>query len=131
MLSPGGRTAFRKEHGQYSLQRESKRESASHSSCPTLCDPMDCSRPGSPVHGVLQARIQEWVAIPFSRGIFPTQGLNLGLLHCRQILYPLCHQGSPYHRREGPICGSQCQQLADAVVDIWTFASDCFCFLCE
>ena len=37
-------------------------------SCPTLCDPMDCSPPGSSVHGVLQARILEWVAIPFSRG---------------------------------------------------------------
>ena len=37
-------------------------------SCPTLCDPMDCCLPGSCVHGILQARIQEWVAIPFSRG---------------------------------------------------------------
>ena len=52
--------------------------------CPTLCDPMDCSPPGSSVHGIFQARILEWVDISFSRGIFPTQGLNLGLLHCRQ-----------------------------------------------
>ena len=37
-------------------------------SCPTLCDPMDCSSPGSSVHGILQARILEWVAIFFSRG---------------------------------------------------------------
>ena len=37
-------------------------------SCPTLCDPMDCSPPGSSVHGILQARILEWVAFPFSRG---------------------------------------------------------------
>ena len=36
--------------------------------CPTLCDLMDCSLPGSSVHGILQARILEWVAIPFSRG---------------------------------------------------------------
>ena len=35
---------------------------------PTLCDPMDCSPPGSSVHGVLQARILEWAAVPFSRG---------------------------------------------------------------
>ena len=35
--------------------------------CPTLCDPMDCSLPGSSVHGILQARILEWVAMPFSR----------------------------------------------------------------
>ena len=39
-------------------------------SCVWLCDPMDCSLPGSSVHGVLQARILEWVAIPFSRGSF-------------------------------------------------------------
>ena len=37
-------------------------------SCPTLCDPMDCSPPGSSVHGILQARILKCVAIPFSRG---------------------------------------------------------------
>ena len=36
-------------------------------SCPTLCDPVECSPPCSPVHGVFQARILEWVAIPFSR----------------------------------------------------------------
>ena len=57
---------------------------------PTLCDPVDCSAPGSSVHGILQARILEWVAVPSSRGIFLTQGLNLHLLrllHCRWILY--------------------------------------------
>ena len=37
-------------------------------SCPTLCDPVDCSLPGSSIHGVLQARILEWVAISFCRG---------------------------------------------------------------
>ena len=42
---------------------------------PTLWDRMDCSPPGSSVHGILQARILEWVAMPFSR-IFLTQGLN-------------------------------------------------------
>ena len=36
--------------------------------CPTLCDPMNCRPPGSSVHGILQARILEWVATPFSRG---------------------------------------------------------------
>ena len=49
-------------------------------SCPTLCDPVDCSPPGSSVHGILQARILEWVAIPSSEGIFPTQGSNPSLL---------------------------------------------------
>jgi len=37
-------------------------------SCPTLCDPMGCSSPGSSVHGILQARILEWVAMPSSKG---------------------------------------------------------------
>ena len=43
-------------------------ESESHSAVPALCDPMDCRLPGSSVHGTIQARILEWVAIPFSRG---------------------------------------------------------------
>ena len=38
--------------------------------CPNLCDPMDCSPPGFTVHGILRARILEWVAIPFCRGPF-------------------------------------------------------------
>ena len=37
---------------------------------PTFCNPMDCGLPGSSVHGILQARILEWVAVPFSRGSF-------------------------------------------------------------
>ena len=126
-------------------------------SCPTLCDPMDYILLDFSVHGILQARILEWVAMPFSRGsswyrdqiqvscitgrffllseplseneshsvmsdsvrphglyspwnspghntevgslfllqgIFPTQELNPGLLHCRRILYQLSHKGS-------------------------------------
>ena len=58
-------------------------------SCLTLCDPRDCSPPGSSVHGILQARILGWVVISSSRRVFPTQGLNPGLLPCRRILYPL------------------------------------------
>ena len=129
-------------------------------SCSTLCGPMDCSPPGSSVHGILQTRILEWVAMPSSKGssqprdqtqvsaslaawffttsatwetheseshsvvsdslrphglyspwnspgqntgassfsllqgIFPSQGLNPGLVHCRQILYQLSHKAS-------------------------------------
>ena len=64
---------------------------------PTLCNSMDYSPPDSSVHGISQARILEWVAIPFSRDstFFPTQGLNLGHLHCRQILFRLIHPRSP------------------------------------
>ena len=62
-------------------------------SCLTLCDPMDFT-----VCGILQARILEWVgSLSLLQGIFPTQGLNSGLLHCRQILYQLSHKGSPNH----------------------------------
>ena len=110
-------------------------------SCPTLSDPMDCSPPGSSIHGIFQARVLEchcllqtrtleWVAFPFSGGssqprsptlqkdslpaeppgkpkntgvgslsllqwIFLTQESNQGLLHCRQIFYPLSYQGIP------------------------------------
>ena len=44
------------------------KESEVAQSCPTLCDPVDCSLPSSSVHGILQARILEWVTISFSRG---------------------------------------------------------------
>ena len=52
--------------------------------CPTLCDPVACSLPGSPVHGISQARILEWAAIPFSRdlsdpGIKPASPVSLAL----------------------------------------------------
>ena len=43
-------------------------ESEVAQSCPTFCDPMDCSPPGSSVHGIFQARVLEWVAISFFRG---------------------------------------------------------------
>ena len=65
-------------------------------SCPTLCNPMDCSLPGSSVHGILQARILERVAIPFSRdllnpGIEPRspalEADFLNHLNYRELLY--------------------------------------------
>ena len=58
-------------------------------SCPTLCDPMDCSLPDSFVHGILYAKITEVGSFSLLQGIFPTQGLNPGFLHCNQILYCL------------------------------------------
>ena len=77
---------------------ESEKESESEvaQSCLTLWDLMDCSLPGSSVHGIFQARVLEWVAISFSKGSsIPTQGSNPGLPHCRQTLYHLSQQGSP------------------------------------
>ena len=74
-------------------------------SYPTLCRPMDCSPPGSSVHGILQARILEWVAIPFSKGSSQPQGSNPGLLHCWLILDGLSHQGSPQLCENAPFQG--------------------------
>ena len=100
-------------------------------SCPALCDPMDCSLPGSSIDGILQARILEWVAISFSR-VFPTQRLKLGLQHCRQILYHLSHQESQLIHVEG----SARKRLSTApVTKTWIYgrlqifsASVCFFF---
>ena len=51
-------------------------ESEVAQSCLTLCDPVDCSPPGSSIHGILQARILEWIAISFSRGDLPDPGIE-------------------------------------------------------
>ena len=63
--------------------------------CPTLCGPMDYSPPDSSVHGIFQARILEWVAIPFSMGSSWPRDQTLVSSIGRQILYHLSHQGSP------------------------------------
>ena len=64
-------------------------------SCLTLCSPMDCSLPGSSVHRDSPGKNAGVCCHTLLQGIFPTQGSNLGLLHCRQILYHLSHRGSP------------------------------------
>ena len=61
--------------------------------CPTFCDRRDCSPPGSITHGILWARILQWVAMALLQGIFPTQGLldwqadslPLALLRSKQL----------------------------------------------
>ena len=56
----------------------------------TLCDPMDCSPPGSSVHGILQTRILKWVAVPFSRGSSqPKDGTHVSFVSSigRRVLY--------------------------------------------
>ena len=65
-------------------------------SWPTLCDPMDCSPPGSSVRGDSPGKNTGVGCRALLQGIFPTQGANLGLPHCRWILYHLRHQGSIY-----------------------------------
>ena len=64
-------------------------------SCPTLCDSVDCRSPGSSVHEDSPGKNTGVGCHAFLQGIFPTQGLNSGLLQCRWILYCLRHQGSP------------------------------------
>ena len=64
-----------------------KSESEVAQLCPTLCDPMDCSLPGSSIHGIFQARVLEWVAISFSTCIG------------RQVLYYLAPPGKPQLNR--------------------------------
>ena len=60
-----------------------------------LCDPVDYSLTGSSIHGDSPDKNTGVGCHALLQGIFPTWGLNLGLLHCRQILYHLSHQGSP------------------------------------
>ena len=57
-----------------------KSESKVAQSCPTLCDPMDCSPPGSSVHGIFQARVLEWVATAFSDDRFDEIGNRITAL---------------------------------------------------
>ena len=63
--------------------------------CPTLCDTMDCSPPGSSVHGDSPGRNTGVGCHVLLQGIFPTQGSNSDLPHCRRILFQLSHKGSP------------------------------------
>ena len=67
-------------------------------SCPTLCDPVEKGLPSSSVHGILQTRILEWVAISFSRGSSRPKNRNdvsFCLLHWQVDSLPLCHLGTP------------------------------------
>ena len=65
-------------------------------SCPTLCNPMDCSPPGFSVHGILQVRILEWAGSSFSRGSSWSRDRTQVSCNCRQILFCLSHQGNMY-----------------------------------
>ena len=64
-------------------------------SCLTLCNPMDCSSTGFSIHGIFPGNNTGVGCHFLLQGIFLTQGLNPGLLHCRQTLHCLSHWGSP------------------------------------
>ena len=88
--------------------------------CLTLCNSLDCSPPGSPVHGILQARTQGVTIL--LQGILPTQGLNPGILHCRHILHCLSHEGSPKPPEVHSICDGKSPKA-------WSRGERCFAFL--
>ena len=89
-------------------------------SCQTLCDPMDCSPPGSFVHWIFQVRILEGIAISFSRGTSRPRDwtqVSCGVgnfLYCRWILYQLSHQGT------GP-CGCLQEEINTSSPWNWPF----------
>ena len=107
-----------------------------------LCDPINCSPPGSSVHGILQARILEWVAMASSRGSSRPRDWTWVSCTGRWVLYPLSHLGNasicivlikdqspvPSHpSRSYSICSRLCAQFCS--VDTWSFPwyyQDCF-----
>ena len=103
-------------------------ESEVAQSCPTLCDPVDCSPPGSSVHGILQARILEWVAISFSRGSsWPrdqTQVSRIAGRHFnlwatfsgRQRKYHQCYQAKMLNEQG---CRSSAEQDGQDLAGLW------------
>ena len=94
-------------------------------SCPTLWDPMDCSPPGSSVHGILQARILEWVAIPFSRGSSWSRDWNC--ISCGFCIVGRFFTAEPpgkpwYHTTQQLMGGSQvasCGYRMQSAVGVW------------
>ena len=71
-------------------------------SSPIVCDPMDYSPPGSSIHGDSPGKNTGVHCHAFLQGIFPTQGSNPDILHCRQILYHLSPRGSPLSYQGSP-----------------------------
>ena len=91
-------------------------------SCPALCDHMDCNPPGSSVHGILQARILEWVALPSSRGSSrPQDRTHVSYVSCigRWVLCHWCHLMSVLRIQYSDIHEAQCILLAIKVSLLW------------
>ena len=87
---------------------------------PILCDPVDCSSPGSSVHDDRPGKNPRVGCHFLLQGIFPTQGPKPGLLHCRWILYQLSHQGSPF------LCVCVCVCVCVCSRVIWLFWTFCW-----
>ena len=94
---------------------------------PTLCDPIDCSPAESSVHGILQARILEWVAMPFSRGS-SCQGSNLHLLHLlhwQAGFLPLGPPGKPIWLTMNQKTLSEATKISDHFIILPSPVSQC------
>ena len=133
-LSSGHRTG----KGQFSFQSQwmwSESESEVAQSCPTLCDPMDCSLSGSSVHGIFEARVLEWIAISFSRGssrprnqtwVSRIAGRCFTIWATRegpkerqcQRVFKLPHNCTPLIHQQSNAQNSPCQ--ASTVCELWT-----------
>ena len=103
-------------------------------SCRTLCDPMDCSLPGSSVHGILQVSTLEQGCHCLLQGIFLTQGLKLHLLyvlHWQVDSLPLNHLGSPtikgYYLHNKAI--KKALKLSSLETSILSICSYCCCLV--
>ena len=109
------------QHRRERICLQSRSESEIAQSCPTLCNPMDCSQSGSSIDGIFQARILAWVAISFSRGSSRPRD-RAQVSHIAGRLYRLSHQGilSSIPRRgrspgEGNGCPLQHSCLGDSM----------------
>ena len=98
------------------LQHKSLRSLCSDAqSCLTLCDPMDCSPPGYSIHRILQARMLEWVVIPFSRGSSWPRGWTWVSCIAGRFFYCLSHQENPCKLRRAQISPIPCSVSAERV----------------
>ena len=102
-------------------------------SCLALCDPMDCNPPGSSVHGILQARILEWVAMPSSRGSSqPKDRIHISSVTCigRQVL----HQGATWEVLPCPVLSGKpsdtfTEDSTKKLKTTWVTGFVLFCFV--
>ena len=84
-------------------------------SCLTVCDPMDCSPPGSSVHGDPPGKNTGVGCHALLQEIFPTQGLNPGLPNCTWILYQLSHKGKPLKNSSLHVESESCSVMSDSL----------------
>ena len=100
-------------------------EAQSHSVESTFCDPMDCSLPGSSGHGILQARILKWVAVPFSRGSSQPRDWTQ-VSHISSVFFTACATREAYNLSTGPVVNVQRMSFWHQVTTACTLRA-CWC----